>query len=442
MSAGWTGTAAQNSVQGIPQSTIVKRYIVIDTAQRVWTKQPNPYSNIVFAFGLQSEQFKSDLVYSNNKTMPTFARDSLGNLNTTPGLPNSAGWYFSNIFYPPYNPSVSPGPVVGTDNYYIQPSGLGFGSVDQASNVLSIRVIRVILPQRQFLNIATIPNNPMSATVQSNLLGKPFSTFSTYPYLLLALDTYYGQYYGGNEPTRRAFTALTQKTRTQTDFSLDVGVQHYDYEPWGGEVHVVQSPIPSLQKFTINLTDPVGSNFAQNDALSVSLIQADPSGGLFLKCFTGSYQYFSSNELRVGDRVVFDTATLYKIRSAVLTSSNKLPFVNSMVGTSFIVAGMLDYVPNANGIYVDRASVGQQRTAPYTSGYNGFLIPNFITTDSGGNATVTYPLAIEPGNSNVLQPTSLVGSNLPFLNASLQPVYTIELTCAVPDTTLFGQNLV
>jgi hypothetical protein len=36
----------------------------------------------------------------------------------------------------------------------------------------------------------------------------------------------------------------------------------------------------------------------------------------------------------------------------------------------------------------------------------------------------------------------LVGSNLPFLNTSLQPVYTLELECLLPDTGAIGGNIV
>jgi hypothetical protein len=46
-----------------------------------------------------------------------------------------------------------------SDTYYIQPSGSGFGTVDQAANVTAIRVVRVILPQKQFLGLPNVPGN-------------------------------------------------------------------------------------------------------------------------------------------------------------------------------------------------------------------------------------------------------------------------------------------
>jgi hypothetical protein len=286
-----------------------------------------------------------------------------------------------------------------SDTYYIQPSGSGFGTVDQAANVTAIRVVRVILPQKQFLGLPNVPGNVDVSGIVSQVVGKTYSAFSTYPYLLLGIDTYYGAYYGGNEPTRRAFSALTQKTRTQTDFALDLGVQHYDYEPWGVEAHELQAPIPSLQKLTLNLTDPVGFTFAHTDSLTLSLIQADASSALFLKCFTAGYQYFSSNDLRVGDRVIFDPLTLGNMEVSPLTPVNKINFIKSMIGTPFLVVGLLDYVPNGiGGAYVPRTAQ-TARTLPYVSGYNGFLIPNFYTQDAGGNAVPTYPEAID-GSAN------------------------------------------
>jgi hypothetical protein len=223
---------------------------------------------------------------------------------------------------------------------------------------------------------------------------------------------------------------------------LDIGVQHYDYEPWGTESHVLPSPIPSLQKLTVSLGDPLGTVFVQNDTLTVTLVQAD-SSGLFLRCFTANYQYFSSNDVRVGDRIVFDPLTLSNMEVSPLTPSTKRDFIRSATGTPFVVLSLLDYVDIGGGVMGPRSTKPQfARNLPYAGGYNGFTIPNFFVTDAGGNATPTYPGAINSGNSNVLEPLSLVGSNMPFLNTSLQPIYTLELTCAAPDTTHFGQNIV
>jgi hypothetical protein len=504
-------TAAVSSVQGSPNTMKVKRYVIIDSAQRDWIKQPNPYSNMIYTFGSQSQGASNPTVYSNNPFVPSFATDSNGNLNTLPGAPNTQGWYFSNVFYPPYNSSLLPGNTVGVDTgYLIQPSGYGFGSVFTPCNVQAIRLIRAILPQRQFLNLPIVPGNTEfgpNGPVQTTLIGKPYSTFSTYPYLLLYLNQYFGQYVGGNESTRKAFSVMTQKTRTQTNFQIDVGVQHYDYEPWGSEALELQSPITNLQQLQLSVTDPLGTAFSQNDGLTISLIQGDGANNLFLKCFTGSYQYFTSNDLRVGDRVTFDAVTLTNmLKSPILNNKDKKAYITAIISNTFPVLELLDYVQDSNGIYQPRVttstfiasipsnsttltvstvvsgtlSIGSTftgvagipdgttvtdtptsntytlnsnstaalnqvtmsatyslsaRTNPYTTSYNGFLIPNLFSNKASGDVVALYSNVDSGPPYTALDPVQLVGSNLPFLNASLQPVFTFELTCLQPDTS-------
>lgn len=439
-------------VQATPNTKPTKRYVIIDASQRDWLKQPNPYTNLVFTFGSQAVSPSNPPVYTNNPFIPTFAVEQSNLPAPIPGLPNIQGWSLaatpSNIQYPAYNSSLPRGNFIGYDTgYTIQPSGAGFGSVFTPCNVQSIRLIRAVLPQRQFLNIAidtssTSMDASTSAIIQSNLTGKPYSTFTTYPYLLFYLNEYFGQYVGGNEPMRRSFSVMTQKQRQQTNFQTELGVQQYDYEPWGEEALRLQSPITNLQRLAISVTDPIGTGFVQNDGLTLSIIQAT-SNQMYLKCFTGSYQYFSSNELRVGDRITFYSNTLTDmLKSTFLGFLNpqKKDFVTSLLNQTFPILQLLDYVPDENGIYQPRDS-NTARTQPYVSSYNGFLIPNFITIGADGNATPTYPGSIDV-NGTVLEPPTLVGSNLPFLNVTLQPVYTLELEILQPDTGTIGGTIV
>jgi hypothetical protein len=351
------------------------------------------------------------------------------------------------VFYPPYNPNLPKGIPVGTDTgYLIQPSGFGFGSSTNATNVASIRLVRAVLPQRQFLSIPIDPSSSgtdasTSQLIQANLVGKPYSTFSTYPYLLFNLNEFYGQYVGGNESIRRSFSVMTQRQRQQTNFQTDVGVQQYDYEPWGQEALELQSPITTLKQLAVTVTDPIGTNFLQNDSLTISLIQSTDNK-MYLKCFTGSFQYFSSNELRIGDRVTFYSNTIVDMTKSPILAvlpTDKASFVSALSNATFPVLQLLDYVKDVNGIYVPRSS---PREKPYVSSYNGFIIPNFVTIDQDGFALPTYPNSIDSGTSNVLEPTVLAGSNMPFLNTSLQPVYTLELETIEPDTSKIGGKIV
>lgn len=446
-----------NSVQGTPKTFSSKRYVIVDASQRDWVKQPNPYTNLVYSFGSQALSPSNPPVYTNNPFIPTFAVEQSLLPAPIPGIPNLQGWTLpaalagtsSNVPYKAYNSSATRGNFIAFDTgYLVQPSGSGFGSVFTPCNVSSLRLVRAVLPQRQFLSIPIDPSSTSvdgstSLTIQTNLVGKAYSTFATYPYLLLYLNEYFGQYVGGNEPMRRSFSVMTQKQRQQTNFQTDLGVQQYDYEPWSEEALRLQSPITNLQRIAITVADPIGTNFVQNDNLKISLIQATDNK-MYLKCFTSAFQYFSSNELRVGDRVVFYSNTITDmLKSSILNALDpqKKNFITNLSNTTFPVLQLLDYVQDSNGIYVPR-DTSLARTTPYVASYNGFIIPNFVTIGADGDATATYPNSIDTGTSNVLEPELLVSSNLPFLNASLQPVYTLELECLLPDTTNIGGNIV
>ena len=442
-----------STVQDAPVTRVSKKYIIIDASQRDWVKQPNPYTNLVFTFGSQSVVASNPIVYSNNPFVPTFAVEQASNNPPLVGVPNTRGWTLSvgasNVFYPPYNPNLPKGIPVGTDTgYIIQPSGYGFGSSGNATNIASIRLVRAVLPQRQFLSIpidasANSTDASTSDFIQANLVGKPYSTFATYPYLLFNLNEFYGQYVGGNEPMRRSFSVMTQKQRSQTDFQVSVGVQQYDYEPWGMEALDLQSPITTLKQLAVTITDPIGTTFTQNDNLTISLIQASDNK-MYLKCFTGSFQYFSSNELRVGDRVTFYPNTIADmLKSPILAVLNpeKTSFVRSLSNATFPVLQLLDYVKDVNGIYRPRDAT-TARTTPYVASYNGFIIPNFVTVDANGNAAPSFPNSIDQGSSNILEPNVLAGSNMPFLNTTLQPVYTLEFEMVEPDTSKIGGKIV
>jgi len=445
--------ADAQSVQQAPKTMPVKRYVIIDTSQRDWVKQPNPYSNLEYSFGVENISTTSPLVYENNTFVPTFAVEQQSNVPPVVNLPNTLGWTLagspSNIRYPAYNSSLPRGNIISNDTGFVTTAvGKGFGSVFRASNVTSLRLVRAVLPQRQFLSIpidtcGSTTDICTSEFIQKTLIGKPYSTFSTYPYLMLYLNEYFGQYVGANEPTRRTFTVMTQKQRQQTVFQTDVGVQQYDYEPWGEEALKLQSPITNLQKLLITVSDPIGTPFVQNDNLTVSLFQATDNK-MYIKCFTGSFKFFSSNELRVGDRVLFYSNTLSNmLQSTVLQALNpqKRAFITDLVGASFPVLQSLDYVQDSNGIYVPRDET-TARTLPYVSSYNGFIIPNFVTIGSDGTATPTLPDSIDAGTNTILEPNVLVGSNMPFLNETLQPVYTLEVESQLPDTGTIGGTIV
>ena len=434
-------------VQTSPDTIAVKRYIVIDSSQRDWVKQPNPFSNLVFTFGTQNISSSNPPVYSNNPFVPTFADEQTALASPIPGIPNTRGWTLSNTTYPAYNSSIPNGNFIGYDlGYSIQPSGSGFGSVFTPCNVSSVRLVRAVMPQRQFLSLPIVPlgdGSDISSNIQASLPNTSFSTFATYPYLMLYLNEYFGQYVGGNEPTRRSFSVMTQRQRQQISFtSNSLGVQQFDYEPWGEESLHLQSPITNLQRIQISVSDPIGNIFTHLDNLQISLMQTD-SNTMFIKCFTPAYSYFSGNEMRIGDRIVFYPQTIsnmMKSQYLAVQNSDKRKFIEQLLTGTFPILALLDYVENPEtGVWGPRTVA---RTTPYISSYNGFVIPNFFTVGDEGTVSPSFPNSIDTGTFTILEPNSLVGSNLEFMNASLQPVYTLELEIRQPDTGKIGGKIV
>jgi len=455
--------ADENSVQSSPNTRSFKRYVILDASQRDWVRQTNPYTALTFTFGSQATSATSPIVYTNNSFVPTFAVEQVSNIPPLVGVYNNRGWSLNTgttiIRYAAYNPNLPPGIPVGVDTgYIIQPSGFGFGSSGNINNVAAIRLVRAVLPQRQFLSIPIDPSTAgvdasTSSYIQSNLSGKPYSTFSTYPYLLFNINEFFGQYLGGNDQIRRSFSVMTQRQRQQTNFQTDVGVQQYDYEPWGAEALAFQSPITNLKRLEITITDPIGTPFAQSDTLTISTIQAT-ANKMYLNCFTPNSRYFSANELRIGDRVTFYAETLSNmLKSPILNvlHPDKKAFIVALENTTFPVLELLDYVDNplVPGEFIPR-DASTARTTPYIASYNGFIIPNFVSIESDGDAVPTYPNSIEPDTGEVIVPASLLSylttdpskNNLPFLNTSLQPVYTLELETLEPDTSAIGGKIV
>jgi hypothetical protein len=187
--------------------------------------------------------------------------------------------------------------------------------------------------------------------------------------------------------------------------------------------------------------------------LTISTIQAT-ANKMYLNCFTPNARYFSSNELRVGDRVAFYPETLSNMLKSPLLGvldPDKTAFIRALSGTTFPVLQLLDYVdnPNVPGEFIPR-DASSARTTPYVSSYNGFIIPNFVTIEADGDAVPTFPNSMEPGTGEVIVPASLLAylttdpskNTLPFLNTSLQPVYTLELETLEPDTSKIGGKIV
>ena len=466
--AGFTGVpegshSDSNMVQIAPKMATVKRYIIVDAAQRDWTRYPNPYSNMTFTFGGQGDTIKPTPIYTNNPTYPSFALPPSYNTSfiPLPGAPNLYGFSYidskSGIQYnlSGYNPSLPKGNFIVNDvGLSSANSGDLFGTPNTPSNVIPIRLVRAILPQTQFV---TYPIDPVFTTtasgVKTAVTSTAYNTFGTYPYLLFYLNEYRGQYYAPTEAGCRAFTVLTQCNRSQINFTLQNGVQFLDYTPWNSEGITFQSPISALQKLVLTLADPHGIPFAlsQPDTLAVDniLLATTVSGSIYasratLICTTPAYRTYPRNQLRIGDRVSFHTPTLNTlIKSQAISSSSKRLFAEALIGQTFPILQTdvfkLDpltntYVPATQTVDVGTSSIDY---------FNVFYIPNFTTLQPNGTLKDVYSNAVDSDYS-ILNIKSILGTaySLPILNVAQQPIFSFELMHMIPDTSDIGGTIV
>jgi hypothetical protein len=456
-----------NMLQSAPKMVSSKKYVIVDAAQRDWTQYPNPYSNLTFVFGGQGDTRKPTPVYFNNKTYPSFALPPTNSpgFTPTPGASNVRGFSYidSNTGVqnelPPYNPSLPRGNFVGYDTpTEAFSSGDYFGTPATPSNVSSIRLVRAILPQTPFFSYPTDPIfNSSASEAKTTTTATPYNTFGTYPYLLFYLNEYRGQYYAPTEAGQKAFAVLTQCNRMQINFALTNGPQYFDYKPWNDEALEFQSPIASLQKLVVSVTDPHGVPFGINqlDNMSVDSIRlassVDISGRInvsrsTLICITPAYQTYPQVQMRVGDRVSFYTPTLKLLEKsdAISRNNDKKSFIGELTGTTLPVLEVATYKldPRTNTYVVSSNTITS--TDSRVDYFNVFFIPNFTTLQANGSLVDKYPGAVDLPDYSILDIQGILGpgTKLPFLNVTQQPIYTFEMVVKTPDTAAIGGTVV
>lgn len=347
------------------------RIIIIDTAMRDWTIQPDSYSN-VFTFGSKRyvEYANAQVPYFFNNTIIPFAayETSSDFLNTgiaqgsrgdIPEVPNNKpqpfpagvpfpsylnridsnlvyptyGWKivlsggqqihtptaFSysdpNIqvyFYPTYNAREPRGAQIGID---LQPkryglTGYSFYTETMLSNITRIRLARATLP------VASL--QPYKPSVFSLSLEYPDSIQSK-PYLFMSIDSLKGGYYGGAGTTvQTAFTALVQNDRTNYDGNSHFPAQFLDYKAWANEEYIFDPPISKLSNANIRLYTSLEQQLSHVDNLNiVDIVVLDGSNLGKIKFFitqntVGSSSGFGlSNTFTNTDIRVGDEITFY-----------------------------------------------------------------------------------------------------------------------------------
>ena len=454
----------QRVAQEAPKMREEKRYVIVDSALRDWTVYPNAYSNLTFAFGDGALDKQRIPVYTNNATYPSFALapTQQPNFQPNPGAANTRGFSYITpggiqVDLSAYNSSLPKGNFLAYDtSLNVQNNAGAFGCPLTPSNVVGIRLVRALLPQTPFVQY---PSDPVFASTLSAdkaaSTGNLFYTFSTYPYLLFFVNDYRGQYYSPTEAGRRSFAVLTQSNRAQIDFSLANGPQYFDYTPWNQEVLRFQSPLTTLQKLQITVTDANGAVFGvgQPDNLEVESVRlaavVDTSGNIVgtpsratLMCVTPEYKTYLETQLRVGDSIKFYGATIQRMiqSDALVNSPDKRKFLQALADQTFPVLSVQRYAQNTDTGNWYPVQGGIDITDGSVDYFNVFFIPNIATRDDTGKLVDTYPGAVDDITYELFDTTNILGlgTALPILNLTQQPVYTFELDVITPDTTNIG----
>jgi len=485
-------------VQTPPSMVQKKRSIIIDSAQRDWTIQPDAYANI-FSFGnqvpLQTVGPQTPF-YFNNSNIPLAAWESplnpptvsSGAQATVQMVPNNAPQafptgvtppaYFNRInqglvrptygwkivlrngklvhsptpvnysdpatkvyFYPTYDPTEPAGAQVGID---IQPKQYGTSSYTYAtqlalSNICEMKLVRAVLPVR-----GTQPYTP--AAFSGSSLEYPLS-FHNQPYLLMTIQNLKGNYLGGSQLVQQAFTVLTQNTRNFYEGNVPYHCQFSDFHPWGDESYTFDPPMAKLSNANIQLYNPAGNVFSQLDNLSIIDIALDPVTVGKAKFYVtqttsnksfGDCNAFLATDIRVGDEVAFYSPALAQIASDTSCSSFLSGFL-TLMSNNFIVTDVCgsDFVvPHT---FPTISSVGTSFTAvPKVAGFTG--MSNAVVTVCGLLNTLSHvclqQYTTAPSGISWATRRSLTQDYaIPMMNLNAQATFVLEVTTLEPDTT-------
>lgn len=472
-----------------------KQLVVLDTAHRDWTQQSNAYA-CSFAFGTPLTTPATTIqrfpIYENNRTIPTIADQNTAKVL---GVFNSTGFTISTVgSFAPYNPTAPLGNLVGYDTYSntVTPA---FSTSNKISNVVSMKLARAVLPFRQFFNFnpnliqwytsslsqgsnttqtlstvsgstTTTVSTAVTTTQVSNVFQNMYTTFMTEPYILLNVNNFQGQYYGGNDPINRAFTALAQDRRITLNPATGIGAQFQDYYAWSDEAFTFNSPLATIPKFDIALTKNNGQVYEQIDDIQIIglaiyarnnlssfntagwPVPVNPSAGA---CLIGAFVqraggtagappvntkgWISKTEVRAGDRISFHQPTLLSLIQSPDVLSNPyastyLTLFNWMLSNDATVV----YTSLAEGptLLSDNQTPWLNTIVfPYdVAEYDGYIASSNLLNQSA------FPVTLGPDPVPIAGLNALSVSNshsIPIMNNNMQATIAFELTCLVPD---------
>jgi hypothetical protein len=380
-----------------------------------------------------------------------------------PGMtdpPNAA--LYNTVYFPPYDPTSGRGGLIGIDSNIrnVDIVGNTFGTQLELSNVKSLRLVRATLPIRKFDTFNPSIFTDVSGSGNSNTFNQftanMLNTFHTEPYILMSIENMKGQYYGAGQVVQNAFAALVQTTRTTYDANQAIYLgQFQDYYPWSDEAYEFDPPLAQLSNANISLSNSYGEEFNHLDNASVLQITVGtdtgfpatlPLGVLRFTLYMGgtvpstvpggdSNIYFSVNDFRSGDEIVFYQPVIDQLIADPNTTPALQTFLNLLQTHSVIVTQVAS---QTNLISAPTLLLGYQFDAVIqpTSVADAFAINSAlaaVAAEMGVQQTVVF------NNYDVAPSTFSVNYPLPIMNRMMQAAYAFEAVTLVPDSGQLGK---
>jgi hypothetical protein len=485
----------EHAVQDTP-SNIEKNYtVIIDTAHRDWTVQPNAYSNI-FSFGYENNvdlNGPQTPYYFNNSFIPLAAYETTiaklnsplgtGALNAIQTTPNRSpqpfppgvqipaylnrfsstvqpvyGWkivvrngtplhspqpfsYFDPavqvFFYPPYDPGLTRGAQIGID---VQPKRYGtqdynYCSTKEFSNVSSIRLIRATLPFRAL--------SPFSSA--SNIYP---AGFHNKPYILMNIENLNGIQYGGAQEIQKSFTSLTQTYRSSYAMDVALPAQWNDYYCWDDTVKFsFDPPLSMLSNAALQLMSSLGEPFSQIDNFNVVALQV-LTGSNFGKIrffvsqnsgYTAAYgdnNVFFQKDIQVGDEIAFYLPALTSLVSDPSGTQSTAAFFNAL-SNGMIVSDVATQDFSTQAIFPTMAFGTSFLATPKASNVYSTWSALSITTSS--MCLQQYGDAPQP----FMKARSFsYDAWIPIMNVNTQAVFALNIAVQEPDTSKLTTEII
>lgn len=413
-------------VQNQPNFVDSTSIVIIDTAQRDWTAQPDTYSNTFSFINPTITSTGPQPYYFNNPVIPFAAYDfpdinsgaftrnapiyvpnirpqlidpSAGGIATLNQqflkkglLANTWGWrlvYDGNtgnlkhfnaadpssyiqpndrvVYFPTFDSGSSKGQLIGTDPAIntLASNKIAFGTQLALTNVKSLKLARATLPMRRFDSFDPIIYGDASANFTT---GTILNTFHSEPYILMTINNLTGQYYGAAPVVHNSFSALVQQQRSLIESTNStVLAQYQDYYPWSAEAYTFDPPLAQLSNTTIALSNSTGQPFTHLDDLNSTILIFGQSG----RSLTGQISFLITRDR--GNPVIDMSAAFvcnWFFASNDVRPGDQMVFyprvvsqIQSDPSCSPVISNLFNYMQN-NGMVVTNVTLTSNTTIP------------------------------------------------------------------------------